>query len=170
MPFVFALRIVEKPDAVKHVAPSFLAGFVCLAPDAFAFQQLEKSFRLTRCPDTFRDGASRGPDCAPQGIAATQCWWAVSLTGMHVGFDLWFAPPDGYPMTPRENRSITTARYRSPASVRMYVMSLTRNRPGASTSNSWFGVLSAQSAGLRAHSQPGLLCPPDVPDARLGKG
>jgi hypothetical protein len=44
MPSVFALRVVERPEVVKHVPRSFLAGFVCLASGAFAFQQLQEAF------------------------------------------------------------------------------------------------------------------------------
>jgi hypothetical protein len=40
---VFAFWIAEHFDVVKQIASSFVSGFVCSSPDAFAFQQVEKA-------------------------------------------------------------------------------------------------------------------------------
>lgn len=39
---MFALLVVEHPDVIEHVLPSFFAGFVGHAPDPFALEQIEK--------------------------------------------------------------------------------------------------------------------------------
>jgi hypothetical protein len=40
---VFALRVIVELDVVEHVAARFFAGFVFLAPDPFAFKQVEEA-------------------------------------------------------------------------------------------------------------------------------
>jgi hypothetical protein len=40
---VFALRVIVELDVVEHVAARFFAGFVFLAPDPFAFEQVEEA-------------------------------------------------------------------------------------------------------------------------------
>lgn len=42
---MLALRIVEHLDVIEHILPGFYAGFVCLASDSFALEQVEEALR-----------------------------------------------------------------------------------------------------------------------------
>jgi hypothetical protein len=145
---VFALRVVEKRDVVAHILARVFAGFDVLRRMRSRLSRL-KTFSTTALAIGLEPMAPTGsiPAVRSAAHAGSQIMLLKELLprvtgelgpliGVQIDLGLWLATPAAIsrawsgravqarpcidqPMTRRENRSITTARYRNPSWVQI---------------------------------------------------
>ena len=93
---MFALRVVEELDVVEHVAPGFFAGFVFLAPDALAFEQVEEAFGDCIIPTVPPAAYAWGQVVLFEELFPLVAGELRALIGMNKDLGFGLAPPDGH--------------------------------------------------------------------------